>query len=661
MSLETKQIFEFDRFRLDVEERTLERLDGTKNGTLPDKTFETLVLLVSRRGHLVTKEDLLSRIWPDTVVEENNLDKRIHRLRKYLGEKPGGGSYIETVRGRGYRFVGNVQAVEVSGSWLAETYRLPDEDQAHLLKDFAVEPEKNTNGSGPLEGEVPHPSNGSGPITQATQRRGFRKELIAAGVAGIVLIMAFLGYYGFVRKSPAGPSRSIVVLPVAPMNTAERNYLYELGIADSLINQLSSSDGLRVSPLNAVAGYADAPIDALAAGREQKADFVLASNYQIADGKIKITSQLYNVTTGQVETTLQTRQGVADVFAAQDAISADIGGRIREHLGTPARAPSKKRGTDNEEAYLAYIHGMMALDRQNPNPRKEYMGAPISLQFLERAVSLDPNYAKAWAGTALAHSYAGFPEHDRDGEDYRKALEAAEKALSIDPNESLAYTALCHVRLFYEWNYAEAEEAGRHAVELDPTSPFARSEYATVLMSRGRFDEGIDHFRKAIEMDPTSFRVQTQYANKLFVARHYEEAEAQYKRLVDLKPDRTATYSWLIRVMEAQGKEAEAFDWTVKLMTDENKGDEAIQRYKAAYQNSGYRGALPERINLGIMKVHAYVYLGNKDKAFETLEENYRRHHYSLAVGGIVDPLYDSLRSDPRWADLVKRVEAGGN
>jgi hypothetical protein len=145
------------------------------------------------------------------------------------------------------------------------------------------------------------------------------------------------------------------------------------------------------------------------------------------------------------------------------------------------------------------------------------------------------------------------------------------------------------------------------------------------------------------------------------MARRYPEAEVQYKKVVDIKPDRKATYSWLVQVMELQGKEAEAVEWTVKLMAVENKGEEAIQRYKAAYESGGYRAALLERINSGLLKGHAYFLLGDKDKQFEGLEKQYQRHGYHLAVFGIVDPQFDPLRSDPRWADLVRRVEAGGN
>src|SRR5215218_3639299 len=129
MSLERKEIFEFGEYRLDVDEHAIERIGGGQNGTLTEKAFQVLVLLVRRRGHLVTKDELIRCVWPDTIVEDNNLEKCVHHVRQFLGETPEGTSYIETVRKHGYRFVGRVNIVEVSGTWLPETFRLPDDDR----------------------------------------------------------------------------------------------------------------------------------------------------------------------------------------------------------------------------------------------------------------------------------------------------------------------------------------------------------------------------------------------------------------------------------------------------------------------------------------------------------------------------------------------------
>ena len=313
-----KEIYEFGNFRLDVDEHTIERVDGDALGTLPDKTFRALVFLLRQRGHLVTKDELLQHVWPDTVVEENNLEQRIYYLRQFLGKSESGEKLIETIRGHGYRFVGRVNVVEVSGTWLPETLRLPDEVK-HPATGNGHHAE--TNGSR----LIVEPANDN--KKPAERFRSSRKFIIAGCAAGAVVIAVLLGYFGFVRTSSAGTPRSIVVLPVAPIN-AERDDLYDIGIAESLINRLSSSEGFKVRPLSSVRDYAGQKVDAIAVGNEQKVDYVLVSNYQIANGRIKITGQLYNVASGKVEDTFRSEQDVANVFAAQDAIAADFGNQL---------------------------------------------------------------------------------------------------------------------------------------------------------------------------------------------------------------------------------------------------------------------------------------------------------------------------------------------
>ena len=180
------------------------------------------------------------------------------------------------------------------------------------------------------------------------------------------------------------------------MNTADRNVLYEIGIADSLINRLSSVEGFTIRPLSSVRSYADAPMDPISAGREQKVDYVLASNYQVADGKIKVTAQLYNVASGKVDDTFQSQQDIANVFSAQDAIAADFGKRLIERFNASTTRPTKARGTNNEEAYRLYQQAMYLIDKRRPENSKK------ALDYLEQAVALDPNYAQAWAGKAVA-------------------------------------------------------------------------------------------------------------------------------------------------------------------------------------------------------------------------------------------------------------------
>jgi adenylate cyclase len=448
-------------------------------------------------------------------------------------------------------------------------------------------------------------------------------------------------------------------LPLKPIDPANRSDIFEMGVADSLIQRLSSMKGFIVRPLSATRQYSDIAQDPLAAGREQKVDYVLASNYQIADGKIRITAQLVNVATGQIEETYKTEKDAANLFAMQDAIAADFGNRLMVRFNTKPSGSPAKRGTDNEEAYRNYQHAMTLLDQQRPGSMQK------ANEYLDRAVELDPNYAQAWAGKANANSVGWNSNRSSNNEKlYQTSMEAAKRAISIDPNLSEAYTSLCDSRFFYELDFDGAETACKRAVELDPNSSLAHMTYTMLLNSRGRFDEAFAEIRTAMDLDPVSLRNQRIFANLLYIARRYDEAIDVYRRLVDLNPDVRMTYLWFIRALDRSGRESEAFEYLIRLLMLERKNNETIERFRAAYASSGWKGAVTERINTELQEENPnyghlaeyYARVGDKDKAFEYLEKNLQRRAWLMMYVG-VDPRFDSLRDDPRFADLIRQVE----
>jgi serine/threonine protein kinase/Tfp pilus assembly protein PilF len=473
----------------------------------------------------------------------------------------------------------------------------------------------------------------------------YKSELV--GVIG-------LGYYFFsTGKTAVGDKKSIAVLPSKPINTMNRGEIYEVGIADSLINQLSSMKGFIVRPLSATRQYADIAQDPIAAGREQQVDYVLASNYQLAGGKIKVTSQLFNVANGQIEETYKSEKDAGDVFAMQDAVADEIGRLLLARFATTSTGPAAKRGTTNEEAYRFYLQGMFLLDRSTAKQK--------AVEALEQSVRLDPNYAQGWAGLAVAHGLIAYSVNADLGEEYQKSVEAINKALSLDPDVSEAYTALCEIKYQYEWDFAGAGRACQRALELNHNSSLAHNNYARFLISyQQRHDEAIAEIKTAIDLDPTSFHNQRVYANTLYFSRRYDEAVAQYKRLMQMNEENDPTYQWLIRTLEMQGKEAEAFEWLMKSPSMQKKDEATIQLFKTVYQTSGWAGVLRERDKTSgegnfFRRAGWNARLGDKDKAFEYLEKAYQQRNPLLYLLQVEPPL-DPLRDDPRFDELVKRV-----
>jgi DNA-binding winged helix-turn-helix (wHTH) protein/TolB-like protein/Tfp pilus assembly protein PilF len=632
-----RQKFEFDDFLLDAKEKII--LRGGKPLPITPKAFQLLLVLVENHGHLVEKDELMNAVWADSFVEEANLAFTIGLLRKVLDDDAQKPQFIETVPKRGYRFIAELRENEQTQSEIMSEHQ--PEEAATLL----VFPSEISNKA-------------IAEKMDAVDLSGRNRNVAALTVVLLLAGSIALGYYFFSAKNAAvGDKKSIAVLPLKPINTANRDEIYEIGIADSLIHRLSSMKGFVVRPLSAIRKYADIEQDPLAAGREQKVDYVLASNYQLANGKIRVTAQLFNIANGQIEDTYKSEKDAGDVFAMQDAIAGEVGNIFLARFATTESSPVAKRGTTNEEAYRLYLQGMYLYDKRN------LVDAQKAVGVLEQAVRLDPNYALAWAGKAHAHrTVANFGRSVNLHEEYQKSIEAINKALALDENLSDAYSALCDNKMYYEYDFAGAERACKRAIELNPDSSLARQIYSRYLNSRGRHDEAIAESKTAIDLEPASLLNQRVYGTCLYFARRYEEAAAQLKRVIAMDENFANAYIWLRFALEMQGNESEAFEWFMKAPGMQNADEETVQAFKTAYQTSGWQGVLRERVKRFEEGNEAYFHgaaynaqIGNKDKAFEYLEKSYGRRELWMA-NLQVDPRLDSLRGDPRFDELVKRV-----
>jgi len=631
-----RSVYGFEGFRLDAEHLMLYR-NGDEISLTP-KQVDTLLVLVENAGDIVSKEVLMTRLWGHKAVEESNLIQNIHFLRKVLGETSEGGPMIETLRRRGYRFNAAVTCHRHRLAEVSDAIRISE------LNDAPKQIELNSLTDAEQAG-------GSGKIS---------KRRIIAAMSGGALFLALVGTVFFLSGSTTidAKNKKLAILPLTPIDPANRDILYEMGIADSLIRRLNAAKGLNVRSLSSVRKYNGAEIDPLEAGRELKVDYVFESSYQISGGQIKVTMQMLDVSTGKVEDTYTAAAGAGSIISAQEAITKDIGNRLLARFGSSAVDVPAARGTDNEEAYAAYL---MAV---NLNEERGIQSVLKCLEYLERAVALDPKYANAWAGIALVQGdIVGHTDADQQ-EHYLRGMEAIKQALAIEPNLSAAFSAQCYFKNRYEYNAAAAETACKRALELDPNSPLAHKTYANFLYTQGRFDDAISEIKTAIEIQPVSYRNQQIYGLTLYFARRYPEAEAQFKHLLDLNPNHNYINKQLVLILDIQGKESEAFEYLIKSLYLDKKDDRVIGRYKDIYARSGWRGVLMERIKTGdaetvpssFKTACLYAQLGNKDKAFEFLEKAFLERSFQISVLK-VQPQLDSLRNDARYIALIKRIE----
>jgi serine/threonine protein kinase/Tfp pilus assembly protein PilF len=490
--------------------------------------------------------------------------------------------------------------------------------------------------------------------------------LYAASVLAVLLIAGFgLGYYLWSARKTAlgtGGKKSIAVLPLKPINTANRDQIYELGIADSVILKISSSRNLIVRQLHAVRNYVELDRDLIEIGKEQNVDFVLASNYQIANGKIKVTSQLLDVATGKVEQTFTVEKDSTNLFSAQDAIAGAIGSKLITRFGGANNAYEPKRGTSSEEAYRLYLQGMYLVEKGDK------AGTIRSIELFNQAINLDPNYAAAWAGKGYAHCAYSHMGDNPPAVEYEIARPALERALELDANLPEAYAVLGIFNTDFRWDFAEGEKHFLRAIELNPSSDFAYRWYGNRLVNYGRTDEAVAAMKTAIDNNPTNIFHHRIYGWVLYMARRHDESIEELKRVVEMDPGFVSAYDNLWLAYHVKGDHARAFEWFMKYHEQAHTSSELITQLNAAYQNSGWQGVLQRQKAVTLAKAQKGEFspryyriallsalVGDKDQALESLNEAFKYRSANITFLK-TDPALDSLRGDARFQELMKRA-----
>ena len=508
---------------------------------------------------------------------------------------------------------------------------------------------------------------GDANLQTAETQQGFlqtiRRHKPFAAFALLALVIGAIGfayYFLYAGKTASGADgkKSIAVLPLKPINTANRDEIYEIGIADSLIYKLISMKGIIVRPLSATRKYVDIAQDPIAAGREQQVDYVLASNYQLAGGKIRVTSQLFNVASGQIEETYKIEKDADNIFAMQDAIAGEVGNILSARFATTSSSPQAKRGTTNEEAYRLYLQG------RNLTAQRGAADARKAIDYFEQAIRLDPNYALAYAGMAFAYRASGTLGGGAPREEFEKAKAAVTKALELDNNSAEAYAVRGDIKQKYEWDWTGAEKDLLRAIELEPNNDTAHALYSGLLVESGRFDEGFAEIETALAINPGSLVHQRNRGRHFYLARRYDEAIVQLKRVLEVDENFGTARGWLFLAYEMKGDYAGAYEWFMK--DEKRRNSENVELFQKAYETAGWSGVRRKKLELDKQDEHQpgsnlfgiarqCALLDEKEQAFDYLNKAVEKRHSQLVMLK-VDPTFDSLRSDPRFAELVRRV-----
>jgi DNA-binding winged helix-turn-helix (wHTH) protein/TolB-like protein len=624
-------IYEFDDFRLDPANRVL--LQNGEPLPLTPRVFDTLLYFVRHHGRVLEKDELMSAIWPDSFVTENNLSHNISTLRRLLGERRGVNHFIVTVPGIGYRFAADVRKItdseagQKTGTAAKKTIGTANEPSQHPVK----------------------------------RRSRLPLVLLMSFIAVCFGVAAFYLWWVQTKPTSGQPARTIVVLPFKPVVVENRDQYLEMGMDDTLITRLSNIKQVIVRPMSAVRKYAGLEQDALAAGREQRADAVLEGSIQKADGKIRVTARLINVEDGTALWVGTFDERVTDMFAVQDAISERVVSALALRLSGEERRALTKRDTEKPEAYELYLKGRNHLNKLIPPEVKK------SIQFFQQAVEVDPSYALAYAG--LAEAYHSLPiNSDVPPKDaFPLAKAAAAKALEIDESLARVHASLSMIKSWYDWDWTGAELEAKRAIALNPNLAEAHRAYALLLSTLGRHQEAIAEGARARELDPLSPIMRTLESLFLYYDGRNDEAREKLTRTLEMEPSFWIALLTLARVDIRQGRYAEALELLSKSNSASGGNTQTISMIGYARALAGdhakAQAALDELKTLSTQRyvppyTIALIYngLGEDDEACIWLERACEERDVLLAPFIKADPIWGRLHAKPRFAAILKRM-----
>ena len=466
-------------------------------------------------------------------------------------------------------------------------------------------------------------------------------------VAGAALIGRLL----FPAKAQA--VHSLAVLPFAGSNGSPDAEFLQDGISIGVTDALSQLPGLRVMSSSAVMRYSGKTPDPEKVGSDLKVDAVLTGRIERSGDMISVDAELVNAADDSQIWGEQISETTANVSMVQQDIVRDISDKLRMKLTPAEKQQVSQAATDNAAAYRSYVLGLKEWGKLTPQSTQK------AIDYFQQAIASDPRYAAAYAGLAEGYVEArvtgiGGTETELSG----KARAAAKQALALDGHSADGYLALAQNDMD-DWRFSEAASEYRHAVELNPNLVNARSGYAVLLTYIGSFSEASEQNRRALELDPTALFANAWQGLIFYFQRDYNESIAQNQQTLGIDPNYAVAYLTLISCYLARGNNDEAASAIEKYVSLVG-GPDVPARLKGIYATQGLKAMVrsflagPEYSDNAIV-AGFYGAIGDKEHAFSILKKAYEAHS-ALLLNLKYSPLYDSLRSDPRYADLVRRI-----
>ncbi|HTD69086.1 MAG TPA: tetratricopeptide repeat protein, partial [Gemmatimonadales bacterium] len=610
---------------------------------LQQQPLRVLALLLEHPGEVVTREELRAAIWPaGTFVEfDVGVDAAIHKLRSALGDSAENPRLVETLPRRGYRFIAKVDSVAASEAGQSER---PAEEQA------------STDAAPPA---LPMPKG---------------RPLLWTGAMAVVVAVLLAVNTGGLRVRLLGRAatpriQSIAVLPLGNLSGDSTQEYFAEGMTEALVTRLGKTaglGGLRVISHTSTMHFKGTRETLPEIARQLHVDAVIEGAVLRVGDRVRVTAQLIEASTDRHLWAETYERDLRDVLGLQDAIARAITNEVQMRVSSSQQSPvaSTRARPVDPDAYDLYLRG-----RAEWNEWTEE-GTRKSIEYFQRAVQRDPGYAPAWAGLSDAYAHMGqfllLPARVASF----KARAAAERAIQLDETLSEARVSLAGA-LLLQWSWSAGEKELQRAIALNPNSALAHQWYGWLLSARGQFDPAIREMRRALELDPLSPNKQNSLAATFHRAGRYDEALQYYSDVPDPDLNSGGRHRRIADIYERQGRFGEAMaEWLVVLRLGGKQ--EVAASVERDYRASGFAAAkrtyLWGHLREAGGRAHDahprprpysvagdYALLGERDSAFAWLERAFRER-VGVLMFLTIDDRFETLRSDPRFRDLARRI-----
>jgi TolB-like protein/DNA-binding winged helix-turn-helix (wHTH) protein/cytochrome c-type biogenesis protein CcmH/NrfG len=583
---------------------------------LERQPMDLLILLVRRRGQLVTRAEIVDALWgKDVFVDvETGVHTAIRKIRQALRDAPEAPTFIETVPGKGYRFIAPVEVV------------LPE----------AVTP-----------------------TSPAAARWLRRLAIVAASVLGAALAL-IVGWSLRGTPPPEATSLTIAVLPFDSLGRAADEYLAD-GLTEDTIVSLGRIDPDHISVIGRTTmfAYKDTRKSLAEIGRELDADYIVEGSLRVEAGRMRITSRL--VRPGdqvQVWSDSFDRDG-GGTLGVQQELSRNIAAQVSTRLSPDRSRALDRRHSLNEDAFDHFLRGRASFNRRTPDAMRQ------AVDSFRRAIEADPDYALAWASLAAAYAGRAVNSDAEPREMLTLAREAANRAVRIDADLPEAQRADGNVRWLLEWDWAAAEAAVRRALALDPSYAEAHQLLGHLLSQTGRHEEAAARMRRASELEPLDAVQRALSSQVAFQARDNSSARQHARRAIDLNPALWFGHQMLGQVQAEDGEGALALQSSARAIELSARNSKPVSLHGYVLARSGRTAEARALLaSLEALSQERYVPpyamalvhagLGDEAAVFDWLERAYAVRDVHL-IYLPVDPKWDPYRSDPRFVAILAR------